>query len=130
MQRITHESTRVGAGLSLNFLNAVLVGSHPLYPFADSILNACLPGLDDVNGTRALNESILLGERRAHMTKVISCRDVGMDCDFEARGETEQEIMQKCAEHARSDHGMTEIPAELAAKVRAAIHDEPREEVA
>ena len=64
------------------------------------------------------------------MTKVISCRDVGMDCDFEARGETEQEIMEKCAEHARSDHGMTEIPVELAAKVRAAIHDEPREEVA
>jgi predicted small metal-binding protein len=65
-----------------------------------------------------------------NMTKIISCRDVGMDCDFEARGETEQEIMQKCAEHARSDHGMTEIPAELAEKVRAAIHDEPREEVA
>jgi predicted small metal-binding protein len=61
------------------------------------------------------------------MTKVISCRDVGMDCDFEARGETEQEIMQQCAEHARTDHGMTQIPADLAAKVRAAIRDEKKD---
>lgn len=62
--------------------------------------------------------------------KVIRCRDVGMDCDFEARGETEQEIMQQCAAHARTDHGMTEIPAELATKVRAAIHEEPRSKIA
>jgi predicted small metal-binding protein len=61
------------------------------------------------------------------MTKVISCRDVGMDCDFEARGETEQEIMQQCAEHARTEHGMTEIPADLAVKVRAAIHEEQKD---
>ena len=64
------------------------------------------------------------------MAKVMSCRDVGMDCDFEARGETEQEIMQKCVEHARTDHGMKEIPAELAAKVKAAIHDERQEQAA
>ena len=64
------------------------------------------------------------------MTKVITCRDVGMDCDFEARGETEQEIMQKCAEHARTDHGMQKIPPELAAKVKSAIRDEPRNKAA
>jgi predicted small metal-binding protein len=58
------------------------------------------------------------------MAKVISCRDVGMDCDFTARGNTEQEILQQCADHARTAHGMAEIPAELAAKVRAAIRDE------
>jgi predicted small metal-binding protein len=58
------------------------------------------------------------------MTKVIKCRDVGVDCDFEARGQTEQEVMKKCADHARSAHGMKELPAELAAKVKAAIHEE------
>ncbi len=58
------------------------------------------------------------------MAKVVSCRDVGVDCDFEARGETEQEILQKCAEHARTAHGMTEIPPEMADKVRAGIHEE------
>ena len=58
------------------------------------------------------------------MTMVIKCRDVGVDCDFVARGQNEQEVMNACAEHARTDHGMTEIPAELAAKVRAAMHEE------
>jgi predicted small metal-binding protein len=58
------------------------------------------------------------------MTKVISCRDVGMDCDFEARGETDQEVLRQCAEHARKEHGMERIPAELAAKVKAAMRDE------
>jgi predicted small metal-binding protein len=58
------------------------------------------------------------------MAKVVTCRDVGVDCDFEARGQTEQEVLKKCAEHARSEHGMKELPADLAAKVKAAIHDE------
>jgi predicted small metal-binding protein len=58
------------------------------------------------------------------MAKVIRCRDVGVDCDFEARGNTVDEVMQKCAEHAAKDHGMKEIPQEVADKVRAAIRDE------
>ena len=63
-------------------------------------------------------------KEKSCMTKVIKCRDVGVDCDFEARGQTEQEVMKKCADHARSAHGMKELPAELAAKVKAAIHEE------
>ena len=47
-----------------------------------------------------------------------------MDCDFVARGEAEQDILQQCTEHARKDHRMTEIPAELADKVLGAIRDE------
>lgn len=58
------------------------------------------------------------------MSKVVSCREVGMDCDFEARGETEQEILQKCAEHAKTAHGMDQIPPDVSAKVRACIRDE------
>ena len=58
------------------------------------------------------------------MAKTVTCRDVGVDCDFVARGESEQEILEQCAEHARTAHGMNEIPAELAMKVRAAIRDE------
>ena len=57
------------------------------------------------------------------MAKVITCRDVGVDCDFVARGQTEQEVLKKCVEHARSAHGM-ELSAELTAKVKAAIHEE------
>jgi len=58
------------------------------------------------------------------MSKVIKCRDVGVDCDFVARGETVQEVMKKCEEHARSKHGMQELSAAMTAKVKAAIREE------
>ncbi len=58
------------------------------------------------------------------MAKVINCRDVGVDCDFEARAETEEELFQILTEHAKNDHGMEEIPPELVEKVRAAIREE------
>ena len=58
------------------------------------------------------------------MAMVMKCRDVGVDCDFEARGETEREVLKKCAEHASKEHGMNPLPPELAAKVKAAIHQE------
>ena len=57
------------------------------------------------------------------MAKQITCRDVGVDCDFQARANTVEELMQKCAEHAQSAHGMTEIPPEMAAKVQGAIRE-------
>ena len=59
-----------------------------------------------------------------NMAKTVSCRDVGMDCDFVAKGETNEDIMQQAAEHARTAHNMTEIPPEVAEKVRGAIRDE------
>lgn len=55
--------------------------------------------------------------------KTLTCRDVGVDCDFVAEGQTEQEVMEKAAQHARTDHGFTDIPPELVEKVKAAIHD-------
>jgi predicted small metal-binding protein len=58
------------------------------------------------------------------MAKTMSCRDVGADCDFVARGESEEEIMGQVAEHARAAHGMEEVPPEVAEKVKAAIKDE------
>jgi predicted small metal-binding protein len=47
-----------------------------------------------------------------------------VDCDFVAEGQTEQEVLEKAAQHARSDHGFADIPPELVDKVKAAIHDE------
>ncbi|MBV9678624.1 MAG: DUF1059 domain-containing protein [Acidobacteriaceae bacterium] len=58
------------------------------------------------------------------MSKVLQCRDLGMQCDFQAHGETEQEVMQKAAEHAKSAHGIHEITPDLASQVKSAIHDE------
>jgi predicted small metal-binding protein len=58
------------------------------------------------------------------MAKVLRCRDVGMECDFIARTNTEEEILKQAAEHAQTTHNMKDIPPEVVAKVRAAIRDE------
>jgi predicted small metal-binding protein len=57
------------------------------------------------------------------MAKSISCRDVGVDCDFQATGDTVEDVMVQCAVHAKSAHGIDDIPPELAAMVQAAIKD-------
>lgn len=54
----------------------------------------------------------------------MNCRDVGPDCDFVARGETEEKVMEQVVEHARTAHGIEEVPPELAEKAKAAIKDE------
>lgn len=58
------------------------------------------------------------------MAKVLRCRDVGVDCDYVARGESEDDIMRQATEHARTAHGMPEIPRDLADKARTAIREE------
>jgi len=58
------------------------------------------------------------------MAKVICCRDVGVNCDFKASGETVEEVLRACAQHARDAHGLPAIPPELAGIVKAAIRDE------
>lgn len=37
----------------------------------------------------------------------VSCRDLGMDCDFVAIGATHEEILEKGFQHASVVHGMT-----------------------
>jgi predicted small metal-binding protein len=58
------------------------------------------------------------------MDKVFRCRDLGLDCDAVIRAGSEEEVLKKAAEHAKAVHNMTEIPAEVVVKVRAAIHEE------
>ena len=57
------------------------------------------------------------------MAKMLRCRDVGVDCDAVIRAETEEELMRKVAEHAKTVHGMSEISPDIAAKVKAAIKE-------
>jgi predicted small metal-binding protein len=58
------------------------------------------------------------------MSKVLRCGEIVPGCDFEAHGETEDEVMHQAAAHAKNDHGIGEITPELAAKVKGAIHEE------
>jgi predicted small metal-binding protein len=58
------------------------------------------------------------------MAKSISCKDVGMvGCDFTAKAETMDELMQVAAAHAKEAHGMDSISPELLPLVQAAVRD-------
>lgn len=56
--------------------------------------------------------------------KILKCRDVGVDCDFEVHGKDEAEILRKAAEHAKGCHAGVQITPELQQKIRSAIQDE------
>jgi predicted small metal-binding protein len=43
------------------------------------------------------------------MAKVLKCKDVGVDCDFEATEKTEEEVLKKAAEHARKHHDIKRV---------------------
>lgn len=58
------------------------------------------------------------------MGKLLRCRDVGVDCDFEVRGKDEAEILRKAAEHAKGCHSGVQLTPALQAKIQAAIKDE------
>jgi predicted small metal-binding protein len=55
--------------------------------------------------------------------KTLECRDMGVDCNFKATGQTKEEVMQKAGEHAAAEHGMTDMSPEMMAKVAAAVKD-------
>ena len=57
------------------------------------------------------------------MAKVylISCRDAGVDCDFQARGPSLEEVMQLCADHGAQEHNMKGFGPELYMKMRSCV---------
>ncbi len=57
------------------------------------------------------------------MAKQLRCGDLMPGCSFVAEGKDEHEVMQKAAEHARNDHGLSAIPPDVAARAQAAITD-------
>jgi len=58
------------------------------------------------------------------MTKVLKCNDLNPGCSFEARGNTDEDVLKKAAEHAKTAHKMKEIPLAVLDKARSAIRDE------
>jgi len=55
--------------------------------------------------------------------KRFACKDIGMSCGFVANAETEKELLDKVAEHARKAHNMQTIDNATMAKIRAAIKE-------
>ncbi len=61
------------------------------------------------------------------MAKTMACRDVGLDCSYVVRGETEEELMTNVTKHAKEVHGYTDEQLkdpEMMKKVKAAIKTE------
>jgi predicted small metal-binding protein len=56
--------------------------------------------------------------------KVLSCKDVGVNCDFRARGRTVGEVLKKASAHATKDHNIKKISKEYLDSWRLKIHDE------
>lgn len=57
------------------------------------------------------------------MSKRIRCADVGMDCDFAALADSEDELLELVVEHAERVHQIDEITPELKQKVMDAIEE-------
>ena len=57
------------------------------------------------------------------MAKHIACNDIVPGCKYTADGATEDELLRKVAEHARTAHGVNDVDAQLLAKVKGAIHE-------
>jgi len=51
----------------------------------------------------------------------LMCRDLGIDCPFEAHGSTNPELMRKFIEHAEPAHKMQVLSADVIFKVQNAI---------
>lgn len=49
------------------------------------------------------------------------CSDIGMNCGFESKASTKEELMPLIANHAKTAHNMTEIPPDVMQKVNTAI---------
>jgi predicted small metal-binding protein len=53
--------------------------------------------------------------------KQFSCGELVPGCEWRIEGQTEREILERVAVHARETHGMDEVPVEVADTVRASI---------
>lgn len=53
--------------------------------------------------------------------KKFACGDVVAGCDGVVTGETEDDVLTAAAAHAASAHGMTDVPDDVVAAIRAGI---------
>lgn len=62
--------------------------------------------------------------------KTLSCKDVGVECNFVAKGKTEEEVLNKLSEHGKKVHGMkdADFSQEKVKKLKGLIHEESSQE--
>jgi predicted small metal-binding protein len=61
--------------------------------------------------------------------KRLACRDVGLDCDYIIKGETEEEIMKNAVQHAWEIHAIKpeEMTSEMKVRIKDNIHISSRD---
>jgi len=57
--------------------------------------------------------------------KQFSCSAVVPGCTATFTGQSDDEILGQVATHAKEEHGMQEVPGDVADAVKANIHDAP-----
>jgi predicted small metal-binding protein len=60
-------------------------------------------------------------KRRKSQMPSFMCKDIGIDCPFEAHGTTNHELMRKFIDHAEPAHKMHVLSADVIYKVQNAI---------
>lgn len=56
--------------------------------------------------------------------KTLHCSDAGFSCSAVVQANTEEEVLQQAAEHARTVH-QVEVTPEMAAQIKTLIKEEP-----
>ena len=62
------------------------------------------------------------------MEKIARCIDSGLECDFEALGAPEEDVLELCIRHVQVVHGMDENPVELAERIICASRERMQRE--
>jgi predicted small metal-binding protein len=57
------------------------------------------------------------------MEKLLRCSDLGTDCNFEACGDTPEEVLEILLDHARAIHGLKDIPEKKLLHLRESVQD-------
>ena len=66
---------------------------------------------------------MLASGSEVRMSKEMRCGDLMPGCDKVFEGKDENEVIAKASEHARKEHNITTMTADLQEKVRGAIHE-------
>ena len=60
------------------------------------------------------------------MAKVLYCNDLVPGCRFEARGNSEEEVLAEIADHIAISHDLLDLSDEILAMISKAIQEETR----
>ncbi|MGB7022534.1 MAG: DUF1059 domain-containing protein [Candidatus Acidiferrales bacterium] len=62
------------------------------------------------------------------MSKILRCSELIPGCDFVARADTDEEVIEQAAKHVRGKHNMQKMSAGVVAIIRGVIHDDQTSE--